>query len=182
LPISSANGRTVAFSWNYPASSNGAAITGAQIRVDNGSAQNANRTGQTSVSGDWEQNHTFQLRVQNEHGQWSPWSNVRNQRAEADPTPPVKIGVARGAVVNCDSGGSNNCQMVVLTYENLPSGTYTARFTTNSTNCDHSRTYTVSLGGTGSWTSTAHYGRTCNGTVTWRLSGSPGTFTGPGNR
>lgn len=178
---SSANGRTVAFSWNYPASSNGAAITGAQIRVDNGSAQNANRTGQTSVSGDWEQNHTFQLRVQNEHGQWSPWSNVRNQRAEADPTPPVKIGVARGAVVNCDSGGSNNCQMVVLTYENLPSGTYTARFTTNSTNCDHSRTYTVSLGGTGSWTSTAHYGRTCNGTVTWRLSGSPGTFTGTGN-
>ncbi|WP_156222794.1 Ig-like domain-containing protein [Pseudactinotalea suaedae] len=176
---SSANGRTVAFSWNYPANSNGAAITGAQIEID-GNTRNEGRTGTVSAGGNWEQNHTFRIRVQNEHGQWSSWSSVRNQRAEADPTPPVVIGVDRGSPITCENGGGS-CRVVVLTYENLPQGTYSASFTTNSSNCSHGRSYTVTAGGTGSWASTAHYGTSCNGTVTWRLSGSAGSFEGTDN-
>ncbi|WP_420110878.1 Ig-like domain-containing protein [Pseudactinotalea sp.] len=170
---SSADGRTVGFSWNYPASSNGASIERVEYRID-GTTRTGNRTGSDNVSGDWEQNHTFQMRVQNEHGQWSAWSTVRNQRAEADPTPPASVNARSSSDTTPCQRGGGTCYYFAMDYSNLPAGDYTISFSASAGNCgSHSNTpSTVRLSGSGSWRDPyAHYGSACNGTVRVTISG-----------
>lgn len=180
------DGRTVSFAWNYPASSNGAAIVGSQIQVDGGGAQNRDRTGTVSTSGSWDEVHQFRIRVQNEHNQWSAWSAWQTQKAGSDPTPPVNIGAARGSSVSCQTGGGT-CYQVTLTYQNLPavSGGYDVSFSIRNqpAGCDTmDRAYdNVNISGSGRWEATGHYGSACGGArVTWTVQGGGNTYTGSG--
>ncbi len=155
------DGRTVSFAWNYPANSNGAAITAAQIRID-GDQRNANRTGSVTATGDWEQNHTFQLRVQNEHGQWSDWSTVRNQRAGADPTPPNPPGITaiQGDKHQSSTCTDSSCAYLAFTYRNLPNASYSIVMSTDGP-YGFSRSYSATLSGDGRWqvpSGGAHFG------------------------
>ncbi|TDE89965.1 fibronectin type III domain-containing protein [Occultella glacieicola] len=184
---SSANGRQVSFSWTAPASNNGANITATRWRIDGGGWTVVNgRTGNASTGGNWEQNHTIDVQVRNQHGQWSSGSASRTERAEEDPTPPqpppVVIGADRGAGATCDGGGS--CAHVVLTYQNLPavSGGYHAVFTVSSSNCGNTftRDYdgVAAGGGDGRWQSGGYWGTSCRGTVTWTLTGGGNRYSG----
>ncbi|MBZ2195232.1 Ig-like domain-containing protein [Occultella gossypii] len=188
----SANGQRVSFSWTAPADSNGANISATRYRIDGGGWTVVNgRTGTASTGGNWEQNHTIDVQVQNQYGQWSSGSASRSQRAEADPTPPVSIGVDRGGRETCEGGGT--CYHVVLTYANLPavSGGYDVSFVASRPGggCSMSRPDSgsgsaynnLNLSGTSSWSAPSWYGAGCGGaTVTWTVQGGGQTYTGSG--
>src|SRR5699024_421454 len=89
---SSADGQRVNFSWDIGASDNGAALNASRYRIDGGSWHNVSgRSGSANVSGDWEENHTIDVQVRNEHGQWSSSSASKSQKAGKDPTPPASV-------------------------------------------------------------------------------------------
>lgn len=157
------DGRTVSFSWSYPGNSNGAAITAAQIQVDGGGSQNRDRTGTVSVTGGWEENHSFRMRVQNQHGQWSDWSAVTRQQAGSDPTPPIppSITFVRDRDAQGQSGcGHSSCRFLDFSYQNLPSANYTITFyASNEPGDGFWRSYSDSLSGNGTYRSTTYRGQ-----------------------
>src|SRR5699024_9209491 len=90
---------------------------------DGGSWQNVSgRSGSANVSGDWEENHTIDVQVRNEHGDWSSSSASKSQRAGEDPTPPLnpRIWVEQGASRSCQIGGGT-CRTFQLHWEDIPS-------------------------------------------------------------
>ncbi|WP_163542143.1 Ig-like domain-containing protein [Occultella kanbiaonis] len=185
---SSANGQQVSFNWTAPATDNGANITATRWRIDGGGWTVVNgRTGSASTGGNWEQNHTIDVQVQNAHGQWSSGSASRSQRAEADPTPPAppRVWVTAGPVMNCDSGGSG-CRSFQLNWENIPSsgqGSYSVTISVTGGGCGgFSRpAYTEQIGSANGSTEIGHpgytpphYGGTCGGTVNLSISPNGG--------
>ncbi|HLS13517.1 MAG TPA: hypothetical protein VK095_03305, partial [Beutenbergiaceae bacterium] len=175
------------FNWSAPGG-NGATIDYAEYRTNSGSGwgswQRGDPSDNTTVSGDWEQNHQIQVRVTNNHGQTSD-SVSESRQAEADPTPPVTLGTDRGPTTTCDTGGT--CRYIVLTYEDLPSvsGGYDVTFETQgSTNCSNTftRSYSgVSISGSGDHQFDSYYGTSCDGDVEWTLTGGGETYTGSGS-
>lgn len=189
---SSPDGQRVNFSWDIGASDNGASLTHSRYRIDGGSWHNVSgRSGSAHVNGAWEENHTIDVQVRNEHGDWSNSSASKSQKAGADPTPPVSIGVERGGPETCEGGGS--CNHVVLTYENLPSvsggydvsyeaGSHSGCYMSRPDSGSGNRYDNLNLSGTGTWESPAWYGTGCGGEpVTWTVQGGGETYTGTGN-
>lgn len=173
---SSASGQDVRFNWSAPGG-NGATIEYAEYRTNSGSGwsswQRGNPSGNTTVSGDWEQNHQIQVRVTNNHGDTSD-SASESRRAEADPTPDPSFELTqdRDAQGQGDCSHSS-CRFLDFEYENLPSATYTVNFSA-STGWD-SNPQTASLSGSGTFESHSYFGHPGE-TITMTIRGGGNTY------
>src|SRR5699024_1167298 len=86
---SSADGQRANFSWTIGERDNGAALTRYRYRIDGGSWHEGDgRSGSAHVNGDWEETHTIEVQVYNEHDQRSSSSASKSQKVGEDPTPP----------------------------------------------------------------------------------------------
>src|SRR5699024_9739605 len=157
----SADGQRVNFSWTIGDRDNGAALNASRYRIDGGSWHNVSgRSGSANVSGDWEENHTIDVQVRNEHGDWSSSSASKSQKAGEDPTPPASvtmrgIGDAQGEPGCTDA----TCAYLGFDYENLENGEYHIEFyAENEDSGSPWREYDETLSGDGTYTSTAYRG------------------------
>lgn len=184
---SSANDREVTFEWSSPANSNGAQVTDSRYKLSGGSWQSVgSRNGSVSETGDWEQNHSIEVQVRNEHGLWSS-SATRNQRADDEPPPPEpdpipRAWIVRGDAMSCDHG--TNCMSFRLHWTDWPSGDYSVDFGVSSAGACSAYSpgyapYPISMGGEGSAiikhpnARPPHYGVGCGGVVTPSISNAP---------
>ncbi|HLS24495.1 MAG TPA: Ig-like domain-containing protein [Beutenbergiaceae bacterium] len=184
---SSADGRDVTFTWRAPGG-NGASIERAEYRTRTGNGswsswRNGNPDGSTNVRGDWEQNHSIQVRVVNNHGDVGPAAS-RTQRAEADPTPPPRAWITQGEARTCDSNPDNhNCRSFRLNWSNWPSGSYDVDFAVTGGNCGGYTPgfapYSISMSGNGTaiirhpGAVPPHFDGGCGGRVTPDIDGAP---------
>ena len=183
---SSADGQRVNFSWDIGSSDNGAALNASRYRIDGGSWQNVSgRSGSANVSGDWEENHTIDVQVRNEHGQWSDSSASKSQRAGEDPTPPARMWITHGDPRGCQSSGSDSgCVRFKLNWENIPAadqGTYDVWISVSNGCFDRRGPYSTSVDSTDGSIQLGNPGYTpphldpnCSGTVDLEISPNGG--------
>ncbi|MEP7191349.1 MAG: Ig-like domain-containing protein [Actinomycetota bacterium] len=150
--VSASGGATsVTVNWSVPAR-NGRDFH-VEISIDGGGWENVGASGGSRAVGNgYTQTHSIAARTVDVAGQVS---GTASASAASQPRPPSSGFISPGP-----SGGCAGCHYIVLNYRNLPAGNYLLKFWNDSGVWwpTPGKTYKVTIGGDGQYTSVAYYG------------------------
>ncbi|WP_152192845.1 Ig-like domain-containing protein [Georgenia satyanarayanai] len=146
------------FRWTTP-DGNGREVTSVQLKIGNGGWENVPANGSRKVDGDWGTTYEAQIRAQRADGEVrTANASVRTidapVRRPPPPPPDPSVRMLKGDATRQPSCTHSSCAFLKFSWADMPSGTYTVRFTASNEPGDGTwRTYTRSLSGSGSWQS-----------------------------